>query len=45
LLGVWQTRIRRERIVLVVWTAEELVLGPFPGDIESRDAFYDRVPS
>jgi hypothetical protein len=43
LLCVWQTGNRRERIVLVVWPAEEVVLGPPCGDIESRSAFNDRA--
>ncbi|HEY3621752.1 MAG TPA: hypothetical protein VGL12_05040 [Roseiarcus sp.] len=44
LLGVWQTGIRCERIVLVVRTAEDVVLGQPHGGIESRSAFCDRVP-
>jgi hypothetical protein len=41
---MWQTDNHRERIVLVVRTAEGIVLGPPFGDIESRSAFDDRVP-
>jgi hypothetical protein len=44
LLGVWQTGNRRERSVLMVRGAEEVVLGSPRGDIESRSAFHDRVP-
>jgi hypothetical protein len=43
LLGVWQTGNRRERIVLVVRAAEEVVLVSPGGDIESRSAGYDGV--
>jgi hypothetical protein len=44
LLGVWQTDNRRERNVLMVRTAEEIVLDSPRGDPESRSAFYNRVP-
>ena len=44
LLGVWQTGNRRERIVLVVRRAEEVVLDSPRGDLESGIACYDGVP-
>src|ERR1700733_10803230 len=44
LLGVWQTDNRREHFVLMVRTAEEVVLVSPGGDIESRSACYDGVP-
>jgi hypothetical protein len=44
LLGVRQTGNRRERIVPMVRTTKEVVLSSSRGDIESRGAFYNRVP-
>ena len=44
LLRLWQTDNRREHIVPMVRTAEEVVLGPPRGGIESRRAFRLRVP-
>jgi hypothetical protein len=44
LLGMRQTGNRRERIVLVVRRAEDVVLDSPPGDTQSRSAFYVRVP-
>jgi hypothetical protein len=44
LLGVWQAGNRRERIVLMVRTAEEAVLGSPRSGVESRSAFLDRIP-
>jgi hypothetical protein len=43
LLGVWQTDNRSEHFVLMVRTAEEVVLGSPCGGIESGIACYDRV--
>jgi hypothetical protein len=43
LLGLWQTDNRSEHFVLMVRTAEEVVLGSPCGGIESGIACYDRV--
>jgi hypothetical protein len=43
LLGVWQTDNRSEHVVLMVRTAEEIVLGSPRGGIERGIACYDRV--
>ena len=44
LLGMRQTDKCRERVVLMVRTAEEVVLRQSRGDIERRMAFLDRLP-
>ena len=43
LLGMRQTDKCRECILLMVWTAEDVVLGQFSGDGESCIAFHGRA--